>query len=304
MGYSFSVIHALAYSFVGMQTLYLATHFNPIYWNTACLIVNSGSLENNAEELETQPETTTKTKKVVSTDYAKIARAIGAIQRAGIKIGLVDINKSQFGFIPDVENNQILFGLKGMLHVSDDAVKAIIENRPYISIKDFINKVNPKKQTMISLIKGGAFDNFLDRKTAMGWYLWETCDKKSSITLQNLPALIKYQLLPDTADSKLAFKVYEFTRYLKSKCKFDDKYYHLDTRAINFLESNNLEDYILVIDQHCLISIKEWNKVYQFYISYFKKWINDNHALVKDTLNKKILFCTISYIRFKKQWIR
>ena len=68
MGYSFSVIHALAYSFVGMQTLYLATHFNPIYWTTACLIVNSGSLENNAEELETQPETTTKTKKVVSTE--------------------------------------------------------------------------------------------------------------------------------------------------------------------------------------------------------------------------------------------
>ena len=51
-----------------MQTLYLATHFNPIYWNTACLIVDSGALEEDD-----------------STDYAKIAKAIGNIRAAGIK---------------------------------------------------------------------------------------------------------------------------------------------------------------------------------------------------------------------------
>jgi DNA polymerase-3 subunit alpha len=61
MGYSFSTIHALAYSYVGMQTLYLATHFNPVYWNTSCLVVNSGALD---------PE------KKDSTDYAKVAKAI------------------------------------------------------------------------------------------------------------------------------------------------------------------------------------------------------------------------------------
>ena len=45
MGYSFSIIHALAYTFIGFQTIYVATRWNPIYWNTACLIVNSGTLE-------------------------------------------------------------------------------------------------------------------------------------------------------------------------------------------------------------------------------------------------------------------
>lgn len=30
--------------------IYLVIHFNPIYWDTACLIVNSGSLEDNSEE--------------------------------------------------------------------------------------------------------------------------------------------------------------------------------------------------------------------------------------------------------------
>ena len=35
---------------------------------------------------------------------------------------------------------------------------------------------------MISLIKGGAFDEMEDRKFTMAWYIWETCDKKSRIT--------------------------------------------------------------------------------------------------------------------------
>lgn len=30
--------------------IYFVIHYNPIYWNCACLIVNSGSLEDNSEE--------------------------------------------------------------------------------------------------------------------------------------------------------------------------------------------------------------------------------------------------------------
>ena len=30
--------------------MFIASKWNPIYWNTACLIVNSGSLEDNTEE--------------------------------------------------------------------------------------------------------------------------------------------------------------------------------------------------------------------------------------------------------------
>ena len=50
LGYSFSDIHSMAYSFIGFQTAYIATNWNPIYWNTACLIVNSGSLESSKEK--------------------------------------------------------------------------------------------------------------------------------------------------------------------------------------------------------------------------------------------------------------
>ena len=81
MGYSFSVIHALAYSFIGVQTLYIATNWNPIYWDCACLIVNSGSLEDNNElEIDEDDESESiSVKKTASTDYGKIAKAMGEI---------------------------------------------------------------------------------------------------------------------------------------------------------------------------------------------------------------------------------
>ena len=236
-----------------MQSIFLSYNFNPIYWNTACLIVNSGSLEDNSEEeivdiyapeaqdlsegvtFEDLPDRSGKIRKTASTDYGKIAKAIGDIQAAGIKVSLANINKSKFGFAPDVENNQILFGLKGMLNVGDDVVDAIIQNRPYSSPKDFLQRVKPGKQAMVSLIKGGAFDEMEDRKFTMAWYLWETCDKKKRITLQNMGGLIKYNLLPMSQQYVTARRVYEFNRYLKSVCKTNNSVYILDDRAVSFM---------------------------------------------------------------------
>ena len=101
---AFSLNHSLPYSFVGIQTIYLASAFNPIYWNTACLIVNSGALEDNSEEeivdiyapeaddlangvtFEDLPDHSGKIRRTVSTNYGKIAKAIGDIQSAGIKV--------------------------------------------------------------------------------------------------------------------------------------------------------------------------------------------------------------------------
>ena len=276
LGYAFSLNHSLPYSFVGIQTIYLAMKFNPIYWNTACLVVNSGATDEEAGG---------------STDYGKIAKAIGDIRSAGIKVSLVDINKSNFGFAPDVENNQILFGLKGMLNVGDDVVAAIIENRPYSSPKDFLNKVKPGKQAMISLIKGGAFDNMADRRFVMAWYIWETCDKKKRLTLQNMGGLIKYGLLPeDNDDQIMARRVFEFNRYLKAVCKSGPMYYKLDTRALSFLLELDL-DHLIVNSE--LMEIKKWDKIYQDWMNIFRTWITNNKDRVLNELNGAI---------FKEDW--
>lgn len=280
-------------------------HFNPIYWDTACLIVNSGSLEDNSEEeivdiyapeaqdlsegvtFEDLSDGKSKIRRTMSTDYGKVAKAIGDIQSKGIKVSLVNINKSQFGFAPDVENNQILFGLKGMLNVGDDMVDAIIENRPYISPRDFLNKVKPGRQAMISLIKGGAFDEMMDRKMCMAWYIWETCDKKKRITLQNMGGLTKYNLLPEeTEEQIMARRIYEFNRYLKAICKETSTHYKLDERAINFLVEIG-QDNLMTRDFR--LEIKQWDKkVYQPWMDIFRQWIAEEKDTILQSLNEKI----------------
>lgn len=299
MGYSFSIIHALAYSFIGAQTLYLGTHWNPIYWDTACLVVNSGSLEDAVDEDGTrlydddEESSDDKKKKAISTDYGKVAKALNDIIEAGINVSLIDINKSGFGFKPDVQNNRILFGMKALLNVNDDLVRTIIAGRPYFGIKDFYTRVKPTKQAMISLIKGGAFDSFGERKLMMAWFIWETCDKKSRLTLQNFPTLVKQGMVPqDTSERQLAFRVYEFNRYLKAKCKTNTQptMYQLDNRAIEFLYSLALNN--LIIDDN-LLDMKTWDKHYQLFMNIFREWLNQDGAEVLVELNTRI---------FKADW--
>ena len=311
LGYAFSLNHSLPYSFVGIQSIYFVMNFNPIYWNTACLIVNSGSLEDNSEEeivdiytAEAQdlaegvqfidlPDKSAKIRRTAATDYGKIAKAIGDIQAAGIKVSLANINKSSYGFAPDVDNNRILFGLKGMLNVGDDVVAAIIANRPYSSPKDFLNKVKPGKQAMISLIKGGAFDDMEDRKFTMAWYIWETCDKKSRLTLQNMSGLIKYGLLPEnTPEQVMARRVFEFNRYLKAitkadKCSYPNMY-SLDARAIDFLHELECDDLMETDNLAWFIKTKAWDNVYQKYMDIFRKWIAADKENILKALNTKI----------------
>ena len=282
MGYSFSIIHALAYSFIGMQTLYLGVYY-PVYWNTAYLIVNSGALGGDEDDDGDKQD---------GTDYKKIAKAIGQIRSAGIKVSLADINRSEFGFVPDPENNQILFGMKGILNVGDDIIEEIINHRPYISPRDFINKVKPNKQVMISLIKGGAFDNLMERKECMAWYLWETCDKKKKVNLQNMAGLMKYRLVPeDTEERVMARRVYEFNRYLKAITIPANKlkpYYVLDERAMSFLLDIQQEKLICQNGNIYAILKTDWDKIYQSHMDVFRSWMSENQENILNTFNKLI----------------
>ena len=278
-GYGFNASHTLAYSLVGLQEMNLAYRFPIIFWNTACLITDSGGVEDADAEGK-------------NNNYDKIATAIGKMKQAGISIVPPNVNKSQYTFYPDVENNQIIFGLRGMLNVGEEVISRIIDNRPYTSIKDFLQKAKPNKQAMISLIKGGAFDDFEDRKFAMAWYIWETCDKKNRLTLQNLPGLIKYNLIPDTDDSILARRVFEFNRYLKAITKADSAsytgMYTLDARAIDFINEIGIEDLLTTDNLAWFIPVKKWDKVYQNYMEVFRVWINENKESILQKLNSVI----------------
>lgn len=302
-GYSFNKSHTLGYSLVGLQEMNLAWKYPTIYWSCACLICDSGSLEEeeteeivNIYEKEDDPDAeyidlpdrSGKIKKKANKNYKKMASAIGEIRQAGVKLSLVDINESSLSFKPDAKNNRILFGLKGLARVGDDIITKIIENRPYVSVKDFYRRVKPTKPQMLSLIKGGAFDQMEERKRVMIWYIWEICDKKTNLTLQNMPTFIKYNMLPQGDEFTLALRVYNFNKYLKLH-KDSKGFYLADERSLNFLAEIGKEE---IVEDDC-INPKVWDKIYQKYMDIFRNWIAADKQNLLFTLNGKI---------FKELW--
>lgn len=266
LGYAFSLNHSLPYSFVGMQTLILATQFSPVYWNSACLIVNSGAVDPDEKG---------------QTNYGKIAKAVNDIIGRGITVAPIDINVSEYGFTPDKGTNSIKFGMKGLLNVGEDVIAAIINNRPYESFEDFCRKVRLTRQPMISLIKSGAFDRFNERKKIMAQYIWKTCDRKSRITLQNMAGLIRRGMIPESLHEQRSF--FEFNRYLKDQCKFDGTFYKLDDRAMNFLNKYSIPF------ENGYLNIKEWDKnYYQPQMDKVRDWMKSQQQEALYNLNKAI----------------
>ena len=309
MSYSFSEVHALLYSFIGIQTLVVATQFPIIYWNTACLIVNSQSIEepedeeemaetcieelddsSEEEEEDSEEEITSKKekKKQKTVNYGKIAIAIGKMEQGGIYISPPDINSSGFTFSPDEKNNIIRYGLRGITKVGEDIVKSIIENRPYSSIDDFLSKVKINKPQMINLIKAGAFDEFGKREDLMRYYVSEISDTKKRITLQNMKMLIDFGLIPDEYD--LQRRVFNFNKYLK-KMKIGTQYYGLDNIAMNFYEKNFDVDFLEPYDTESGFAILQtkWDKIYKAQMDIIRPFIKDNNQLLLNEVNNRLM---------------
>ena len=310
MGYSFSIIHALAYSFIGFQTLYIATNWNPIYWNTACLIVNSGSLEEQEQEeivsiyekedtdeyiYEDLPNRAGKKKIQKTTDYSKLAKAIGDITSRGIKVSLIDINKSGYSFEPDEINNEILFGLKGVNKISDSIIQQIINNRPYNGIIDFMHRCPLNKTQMVSLIKSGAFDKTdnhwasqvskTPRYAIMAYYISIVCEPKKRLTLQNFNGLMQKEIVPSSLLHEQ--KTFAFNKYLK-KNKYKE-YYYMSLNDLDFYSDNYDNEGLEVIQNVPCIKQKIWDKIYQRTMDTARDWLKENQEEVLNNYND-ILF--------------
>ena len=229
-----------------------------------------------------------KKKKVKATNYGKIASAIGKIQSAGVVIAPPDINKSSFTFSPDVEKNEIRFGMSGITRIGEDLVKAIIANRPYTSIEDFTSRVKVNKPQVINLIKAGAFDAFGDRVELMKKYAESVSDCKKRITLQNMKMLIDFKLIPDEFDMER--RVFNFNKYLK-KMKMGD-YYGFDNIAFNFY--SNCFDVDLCTpcdDTESGFKIKQtkWDNIYQKHMDKVRPYVKEHNAELLKAVNERLI---------------
>ena len=196
-----------------------------------------------------------------------------------------DINKAKFGFEPDIKNNVIIYGLKGMAYVGDDVIQEIITNRPYNSFADFVNKnPNINKRAMVSLIKGGCFDNFDNRFKILITYIYKTAETKKKLNLQNFAGLVKYDLLPATFERHK--KIYMLNKYLKAHCAKGNEYVFDATALAVYntyftLSYKNAED-------HQYIPIKIWDTLYQGTMDDIRAWISSNHDELLKEMNSKI----------------
>jgi DNA polymerase-3 subunit alpha len=126
-GYAFNKSHSDAYSLTTMQTAHLATYY-PLEFYTAALT----KAQANA-----------------------IQTLVADIQKTGIKILPVDINKSRAANI--IEGLCIRLALGRVLGVGPSVIEKIVANQPYTSFQDFLDRSKANKTAVEALIQVGAF---------------------------------------------------------------------------------------------------------------------------------------------------
>lgn len=140
-GYGFNVSHSVMYSMITYQTAYLKAHF-PVEFLLANL---TSELNSNA--------------KVAKENIDKIKQEL---RKMGVKIIAPDVNKSNmmYEIMPD---GSLLTGLSAFKNVGDDAIKNIMENRPFNNFYDLMLRVNSRKvssKVIQALAVNGCLDSF------------------------------------------------------------------------------------------------------------------------------------------------
>lgn len=140
--YSFGRGHAQGYSLTSSWGSYMR-HHHFLEYLVACLI----------------------------TDPDNVNKYIRELRKEGYSILPPDINLSGNRFT--LANNGVRYGLEDLKHVGKAAFKEIIENRPFSSFEDFLNKVDKRacgKRVVEVLIKIGAFDSLGTRQELLRDY--------------------------------------------------------------------------------------------------------------------------------------
>ena len=145
--YAFNKSHAAAYATISYQTAYLKCHHYKEYM--AALMTNA---------------------LLDSTD--KLFGYIASVDKSGVKILPIDINKSERGFVAQKEG--IRFALLAVKSLGENAIASIVAERnrggEFKSLWDFCKRVSGRDistRTVEALIKSGAFDCFANNRREM-----------------------------------------------------------------------------------------------------------------------------------------
>ena len=175
------------------------------------------------------------------------------MQQHNISIELPHINKANLRFIPDIENDKIIFGLKGIMKINNETSKLIMEHRPFKNLDDFYQKMVLVKREVVTktgkiqnkslvsttqttmLIKAGAFDEIekRPREEILEDFLHKIYPDKKNISSKTIEKVIQYGIVP--SEFKDEMRIYRFRNYIMSNKKIQD----LNTKTIKWHSLNN-----------------------------------------------------------------
>lgn len=142
--YGFNKSHSVAYAMNAYQAGWLKTHY-PVEFMAALICQSVGN-------------------KTKTLSYLQEAH------RMGLDVGTVDINRSAAEVAPSPDGSGVLFGIHGVMSVSQQTAALIIsereQNGPFSSVQDVIVRCVARgvdnRTTYQSLAQAGAFDNLGD----------------------------------------------------------------------------------------------------------------------------------------------
>lgn len=287
LGYSFPLAHSIQYSTVMFQELNMSHRFSPVYWQTACLNMNSGSIESEDESK--------------GIDYGKVSTAVSKLQSIGVNIKPPSVNKSKYSFVPDAKDNAIIYGLKPIKTINDKVANEIIDNRPYSSLEDFLTKLYDTKiitnQHIVALVKSGALDEFGERKEIMMRVIRYITDLKESYTLSSINKLLESGALKDRPELPLvqlreSFKNKVLRKITTGKAKTPHKVYKVvDT-----------EGYDKYGDPEAIIEVT--NSYYEVDEKLFKKYFDKQTEQLKLWLKEDEVVDIVNRYELNQQWIK
>lgn len=183
-GYGFNKSHAAAYAVICMQTAYLKAHHKTAFFK-AMLNLNKDKA-------------------------GKINKIILDARQFDVTILPPNINNSEMNF--SITDGKILFGLSAISGIGNTLAETIINERhangKFKNLEDFIERVQPTKAQVISLVKSGAIPT-KNKKQFLIKYFKSQYEEKEYKPVSSLPT--KMQLLTnwdiDTSEYMIGRKV-------------------------------------------------------------------------------------------------
>ena len=228
--YGFNKSHAAAYAIISYQTAFLKTYYPKEFFAASMTmdLSNQNKLGEFHEELK----------------------------RINIKVVRPDINKCFADFQFDEDN--FYYALGGIKSVGYEAISNVVKERKdngdFISINDFLNRVNPKdinKLQLEGLVKAGAFDNIDNNRQALFNSIPNFILKTKSIYENKAANQIDLFESDEEQDNKIVFNIEDW--------KFEDRLSR-EFEAVGFFISDHpLNQFKEIFDDYKIVDYTKFN---------------------------------------------